>query len=296
MIIAVTGTNGKTTTTSMAGRALKYAGCKTIIFGNIGTPVCDFIDKSDDETFAVMEVSSYQLEYTKKFAPHIAAVLNITPDHLQRHKTMENYSDTKSKIFINQKKDDFCIFNKDDKLCLKISEKCTSRKRFFSVKENRKKINLKIPGLHNMENALALLEMLLAAGLPEKIILKSLSDFSGVEHRLEFVRELGGVKYINDSKGTNVSSTEVAIKSFSQPIVLILGGRDKGSPYTPLIPLIKKNVKKIIAIGEAKEKIFSDLKGSTDIILLDNMEEAVKKANEVAVRGDIIMLSRVCFV
>lgn len=294
MIIAITGTNGKTTTTSMAGEALKCAGCKTVVCGNIGAPVCDFIERTNSETYAVMEVSSYQLEYTKRFAPHISAILNITPDHLQRHKTLENYADVKSKIFINQKKYDFCIFNKDDELCLKISEKCVSQKRFFSAKENKKKINLKIPGLHNIENALASIEMLTAAGLSEKSIIKSLSVFKGVEHRLEFVRVLGGVNYINDSKSTNVSSTFVAIKSFSQPIILILGGRDKGSPYIPLIPVIKNNVKKIIALGEAKEKIFSQLKGSTDIIICDNIEKAVKKASEVAISGDIVMLSPAC--
>ncbi|MFA5780192.1 MAG: UDP-N-acetylmuramoyl-L-alanine--D-glutamate ligase [Elusimicrobiota bacterium] len=294
MIIAITGTNGKTTTTLMVGEALSDAGCKNIVCGNIGAPACDFVEKADGKTYVVMEISSYQLEYTKNFAPHISAVLNVTPDHLHRHKTMENYADMKSKIFTNQKKNDFCILNKDDELCLKLSQKCSSKIRFFSAKENKKALNLKIPGGHNVENALASIEMLTAAGLSKKTILKSLSDFKGVEHRLEFVRELGGVKYINDSKSTNVSSTFVAIKSFSQPIILILGGLDKGSPYTPLIPLIKNNVKKIIAIGEAKKKIFTQLKGATDIILLDNVEAAVKKASEFAASGDIVMLSPAC--
>jgi len=294
VIIAITGTNGKTTTTSMVGEALKDAGCKNIICGNIGAPVCDFIEKSDAQTYIVMEVSSYQLEYTENFSPHIAAVLNVTPDHLRRHKTMENYADVKSKIFINQKKNDFCIFNKEDDLCLKLSQKCNSKIRFFSAKENKRILNLKIPGVHNVENALASIEMLSAAGLSEKTILRSLSDFKGVEHRLEFVRALGGVRYINDSKSTNVSSTEVAVKSFSQPIILILGGRDKGSSYTPLIPLIKNNVKKIIAVGEAKKKIFTQLKNATDVILFDNLKTAVKKASEFAVSGDIVMLSPAC--
>ncbi|MDO8735001.1 MAG: UDP-N-acetylmuramoyl-L-alanine--D-glutamate ligase [Elusimicrobiota bacterium] len=320
MIIAITGTNGKTTTTSMVGEALSDAGCKNIVCGNIGVPVCDFIEKSAAQTYIVMEVSSYQLEYTKKFAPHIAAILNITPDHLHRHKTMKNYADIKSNIFAHQKKNDFCILNKEDELCLKLSRKCSSKIRFFSAKENKgyspcviiarsemktsfhfprsldnkKTLNLKIPGIHNIENALASIEILTAAGLSEKTIFKSLSDFKGVEHRLEFVREFGGVRYINDSKSTNVSSTLVAIKSFSQPIILILGGRDKGSPYTPLIPFIKNNVKKIIAIGESKKKIFTQLKDATDIILLDNVEAAVKKAMEFAASGDIVLLSPAC--
>ena len=250
-----------------------------------------------------MEVSSYQLEYTKKFAPHIAAILNITPDHLERHKTIGNYAALKSKIFINQKKNDFCILNKDDELCLKLSRKCSSKIRFFSAKENKKfspeanqpqAENLKIPGVHNIENALASIEMLTCAGISEKTILRSVSAFKGVEHRLEFVREINSVRYINDSKGTNVSSTLVALKSFNQPIILILGGRDKGFPYTSLIPLIKNNVKKIIAIGESKKKIFTQLKNAADIILLDNVETAVKKASEIAVSGDIVMLSPAC--
>ncbi|MFH1540518.1 MAG: UDP-N-acetylmuramoyl-L-alanine--D-glutamate ligase [Elusimicrobiota bacterium] len=298
-IIAVTGTNGKTTTVSMIGRVLDFLNCKNIVCGNIGNCVCGFIEKSDDETYICMEVSSYQLEYTKKFSPHISAILNITPDHLHRHKTMENYINAKSKIFINQKKNDFCILNKDDQLCLELSKKCNSKIKFFSAEEylstqNKEMLNLKIPGLHNIENALASIKILTACGLSKKNITKSLSNFEGVEHRLEFVRIFNAVKYINDSKSTNVSSTEVAIKSFNQPIILILGGQDKGSPYTPLIPLIKKNVKKIIAIGEAKKKIYTQLKKSTDIILLNNIEEAVIKASKIAAKNDIVVLSPAC--
>lgn len=294
IIIAVTGTNGKTTTVSMLEHILKSLGEKTILCGNIGTPACGFIEKSDKNTNIVMEVSSYQLECTEKFAPHISAILNITPDHLERHKTMDNYAGIKSKIFLNQNKDDFCIFNKEDAFCSGLSQKCLSQKRFFSLKENKNKLNLKIPGGHNMENALASIEIMRAAGRTGDEVLKALSVFGGVAHRLEFVREINGVKYINDSKGTNVSSTEMAIKSFDRPVILILGGRDKGAPYKPLIPLLKKNVKKIIAIGEAKEKIFSELKDSADIIIMDDIAQAVKKANEIAVPGDIVLLSPAC--
>lgn len=294
MIIAVTGTNGKTTAVSMLAHILKNVGEKTVLCGNIGAPVCDFIGKSDKNTNIVMEVSSYQLECTEKFAPRISAILNITPDHLERHKTMENYADIKSKIFLNQSNDDFCIFNKEDMFCSVLSEKCRSQKRFFSLKENQEKLNLKIPGSHNIENALASIEIMRAAGKTGSEVLKALSGFGGVAHRLEFVREINGVNYINDSKGTNVSSTEMAIKSFDRPVILILGGRDKGAPYKPLIPLIKKNVRKIIAVGESKEKIFSELKNSADIILMDDIARAVKKANEIAVPGDIVLLSPAC--
>ena len=187
-----------------------------------------------------------------------------------------------------------CIFNKEDENCLKLSKQCKSQIKFFSVKENKEKLVLKIPGRHNIENALASLTMLKSAGIEEKKIVEVLSEFAGVEHRIEFVRELNGVKYINDSKGTNVSSTEVALKSFNQPIILIMGGRDKGSPYKPLIQFVKGKVKKIIAIGESKEKIFTELKDSVEIILLDNIAQAVKKANEIALSGDIVLFSPAC--
>jgi len=294
MIIAITGTNGKTTTVSMVGEMLKKEGKKVIICGNIGNPVCDYINTSDKDTYVVMEVSSYQLEYTNEFKPHISAILNITPDHMERHKTMDAYADAKSKIFTNQNKEDLCIFNKEDENCLKLSKQCKSQIKFFSVKENKEKLVLKIPGRHNIENALASLTMLKSAGIEEKKIVEVLSEFAGVEHRIEFVRELNGVKYINDSKGTNVSSTEVALKSFNQPIILIMGGRDKGSPYKPLIQFVKGKVKKIIAIGESKEKIFTELKDSVEIILLDNIAQAVKKANEIALSGDIVLFSPAC--
>ncbi|OGS44479.1 MAG: UDP-N-acetylmuramoylalanine--D-glutamate ligase [Elusimicrobia bacterium RIFOXYD2_FULL_34_15] len=294
MIIAITGTNGKTTTTSMVGDVLKKIGKKVVVCGNIGEPVCDCINRSDKDTYVVMEVSSYQLEYTVKYAPHISAILNITPDHLERHKTMKNYADVKAKIFKNQSKKDFCIFNKEDEFCLDLSKKCKSNVKFFSIKGNKKQLNLKIPGMHNIENALAAFEILKSAGIKESKIINILNEFKGVEHRIEFVKELNGVKYINDSKGTNVSSTEVALKSFDRPIILIMGGRDKGSPYTPLISLIKEKVKKIIAIGESKKKIYSELKDSTEIILLDNIDQAVKKAKEISLHGDIVLLSPAC--
>ncbi|MEW6556982.1 MAG: UDP-N-acetylmuramoyl-L-alanine--D-glutamate ligase [Elusimicrobiota bacterium] len=300
MLIAITGTNGKTTTTAMVGEVLKTVFPQTIVCGNIGLPVCDFIDQSDAKTYIVMEVSSYQLENSSTFAPHIAAVLNITPDHLERHKTMQNYANIKSKIFVNQNKNDFCIFNKDDEFCVQLSSRAASHIRFFSQQTNTRQLNLKIPGSHNIENALATIEILKAAGIEEDKTVNYLSEFDGVEHRLEFVKEINGVKYINDSKATNVASTEVAIKSFNEPIILILGGRDKGSSYTPLIPLIKKNVKQIFAIGEAKEKISSQLKGekeggcSAEIILLDNIENAVIESYKIATAGDIVLLSPAC--
>ncbi len=294
MIIAITGTNGKTTTTSMAGEILKAAGKKCFVCGNIGAPVMDFAAASDSDTYVVMEASSYQLDYTRDFAPHISAILNITPDHLKRHKTMENYAAIKSRVFANQRAGDFCVLNADDKLCRKAAANCPCEIRYFSAENSPIKLELKIPGRHNIENALAAYEISYAAGIGPSTIKKALAEFEGVEHRIEFVRELDGVKYINDSKGTNVSSTEMAIKSFEGRIILILGGRDKGSPYSPLIPLIKKNVKKIIAIGEARDKIYAELNDAADIIILDDIAQAVSNARDIAVPGDIVLLSPAC--
>ncbi len=294
MIIAITGTNGKTTVTSMVAEALAKNGKKTIVCGNIGNPACDFIKQSDKNTYVVMEVSSYQLEYTVDFAPHISAILNITPDHLERHKSMENYIFSKSKIFSNQKKKDFCVLNFDDPLCRELAAKVPADIKYFSVCKNKCKPVLKIPGEHNIANALAALEILKCAGMEETEMLKSLSEFAGVEHRIEFVRNICGITYINDSKATNVSSTEVALKSFSCSVILILGGRDKGFPYTPLIPLIMNNVKMIIAIGEAKGKIYKELSGTGKILLAENLKQAVLKAKEIAVSGDTVLLSPAC--
>ncbi|OGS20453.1 MAG: UDP-N-acetylmuramoylalanine--D-glutamate ligase [Elusimicrobia bacterium RIFOXYA2_FULL_39_19] len=317
VLIAITGTNGKTTTTTLVGEIFKNAGFKTVVAGNIGTPLIDFADKIDSKTAVVLEVSSYQLEDIEHFKPDISCILNITPDHLEHHKTMANYIKAKAKIFSNQDKNDCCILNYDDKYCRKLKNTCKASAVYFSLKKKTsngiycdrktntvyvnafsKKISfpvtLKIPGRHNIENALAALACGLGAGLKPGNIIKTLESFEGVEHRIEFVRDLNGVRYINDSKSTNVDSTYVALESFEKNIILIMGGRHKGAPYTPLKKLVKTKVKKLLLIGEAIKAIKKDLSGTADIIVSGDMGSALKYSKANAVKGDVVLLSPGC--
>ena len=229
---------------------------------------------------------------------------------------MENYALAKAKIFSRQSKDDTCILNYDDPVCRKLAKSCPGRIIFFSRKKiaaggvyfNRGRIivqlpfaqytlpaQLKIPGMHNIENAMAAVAMAAAAGISEKVIKKTLAEFTGVEHRMEFVAGINGVRYINDSKGTNVDSTVVALRSFSgRGIWLILGGRDKGAPYKPLEPLVKKNVRGILLIGEAANKIRKELSGAAAFYFTGTLETAVKLASSLAKPGEIVLLSPAC--
>lgn len=319
-IIAVTGTNGKTTTTTLIGKICSSHFEHVFVGGNIGIPIIEYYDKITPESILVVEVSSYQLEDIIDFKPHISCLLNITPDHLDHHGSMENYISSKLKIFLNQTAEDYAVLNYDDKTVYRTNLKSFLSKKVYFSKETRlvegcywleksKKIifvnsnfdeitlslQINLPGSHNVENVLASVTSALLLGIPKEKIEKTVSEFNGVEHRLEFVRLLDGVTYINDSKATNVESTIVALKSFSQPIHLILGGRDKGFPYTPLIPLINSKVKTIFLIGEAEEKIFSQLKGvNAKIYRCHTLEQAVMKSKSVAKKGEIVLLSPAC--
>ena len=319
-IIAITGTNGKTTTTTLVGKILSSFYSDVVVAGNIGVPLIKFIDEIKKDTIIVLEVSSYQLEDIKEFKPHIGCILNITEDHLEHHLNMENYILAKSKIFLNQTKEDFAILKYDDEYIKKIDKKnIKSSIIYFSSKTELKEgiwwdkkynkfflkhkkfpeveldINPKIPGEHNIENILVSTLCGLLLNVPKRNIEKVVAEFPGVEHRLEFVRELDGIVFINDSKSTNVDSTLVALKSFSSPIHLILGGRDKGAPYSPLIPLIKQKVKTILLIGEATEIIYSQLKDvGVEIYKCGILEKAVLQARKVAKKGDIVLLSPAC--
>ncbi len=318
LIIAITGTNGKTTTTALTGKIVSSFK-KTVVCGNIGTPLINFIDFIEDDTIIVCEVSSYQLEDIIEFKPHIGCILNITEDHLEHHKSMQNYINAKFNMFKNQTSNDYAILNYNDKSIMSSHNLIkSSKKLFFSKQENlsygcwlnkekmevnfifgninkKIKINTTLPGEHNLENIIASVCCSVLVGVPDENIQKTISEFKGVEHRLEFVRELDGVIYINDSKSTNVDSTYVAIKSFSGNIHLILGGRDKGAPYTPLIPLIKEKVKSLLLIGEATEIIYNQLKSiSVAIYKCGTLENAVKKAKTLAQKGDIVLLSPAC--
>ncbi len=316
LTVAITGTNGKSTTTALVGEIFRSAGEKTVVAGNIGYPLSQAVPEIDAKTIVVLEVSSYQLELVDRFHPQIAVILNITPDHLERHESMKNYSQTKARIYENQTKKDYAVFNADDKYCRELARDCPSQVIFFSRQKklddgvffDGKNISiqlsnqptsqlsptLKIPGPHNIENVLSATAISIAAGLSPEIIVKGLNSFKGLEHRLEFVREINRVKFINDSKGTNPDSVLVALKSFSSPIILIMGGRDKGSPYTPLVPLIKEKVRAILLIGEAEENIARELAGTTKIISCGTLDKAVNKAYALASPGEIVLLSPAC--
>lgn len=312
-IIAVTGTNGKTTTTTLIYKIIKKQYPNTVVAGNIGYPITSITNKVNNNTILVLELSSYQLEDSPNFKPTISVSLNITPDHLKHHKTMKNYIKAKDNVFINQTNKNFAIYNGLDKYIKKEISKTKAKKFVFNalsknsinykdgkiyIKDNNKKIefdvNIKIPGKHNIDNILAAIMAAYLSKVKIENIQKVINSFKGVEHRIEFVKEIKGVKYYNDSKGTNVDSTKVALESFDKDIQLILGGQDKGSPYKPIYNLIKKKVKNIFLIGEATSIIKKQLKGSVSMIECNTLKNAIKKIYSVAQKGDIVLFSPAC--
>jgi len=311
-IIAITGTNGKTTTTDLTGKIIKAAFKDSIVTGNIGFPLSDKALQTSKNTVITMELSSYQLEDTPKFRPDISVLLNITPDHLEHHKTMLNYIRAKENVFINQSPKNFAIINYDDKICRRIAPKTKAKKIFFGKaplkngifysggdiviridKEIKIHPKVNIPGMHNVENILAATAAAYCAGVRPKTIEKVISSYKGVEHRIEFVRTVNGADYYNDSKSTNVDSTRVALEAFEKNILLIMGGLDKGAPYTPLKKLIKDRVKAIYLIGEASPKIKKDLPDA-NYINCGDMQAAVRRIRSDAVCGDVVLLSPAC--
>ena len=313
-IIAVTGTNGKTTTTTLIYEIIKKGYKNTFVAGNIGFPISEVVTKLNSKSVLVLELSSYQLEDSPYFKPTVSVSMNITPDHLKHHHTMANYVKAKANIFINQNKKDYAIYNYNDKYLRKAVTKTKANKFEFNynktknciyykdgtiyLKKNNKTIKLNpkinIPGKHNIDNILAAVAASYIAGTKAAIIEKVISNFKGVEHRIEFVKEINGVKYYNDSKGTNVDSTKVALESFDKNIQLILGGQDKGSPYKPVFNLIKKKVKNIFLIGEATNIIKKQLKGSAKMTECETLSNAIKKIHSVAEKGDIVLFSPAC--
>ncbi len=293
--IAVSGTNGKTTTTALIGHILKKAGKPTVIGGNIGVPLSALAEQVTEKTFLVLEVSSYQLEAQETFHPHVGLVLNVTPDHLARHKTMANYARMKGRLFMNCTRQDAAILNKEDPWCRKIGRGCKAKVIWFpQPKILSLAKHIQLPGEHNLQNAMAAVLAAKAAGIKESDLKKGLKTFPGVPHRIQFIREVRGVRYINDSKGTNVDSTLVALKAATRPTLLILGGEHKGSPYTPLIPLIRKKVFEILTIGEAAPIVAKDLKGPVPIISCGDMKGAVRYASQNAQKGMDVLLSPAC--
>lgn len=318
VLIAVTGTNGKTTTTALIGEILKTAGKPTLVAGNIGTALSDCVESGVAEGFAVVEVSSFQSEGFLNFCPHIGVLLNLSPDHMDRYDSAEAYYAAKRKTFENQRSEDFLVYNADDPAVNKLIEGLRSRKIPFSltseieygayvsnhqivcVLDQGKEViigtdDIGIRGKHNLANALAATLAARLAGIDAKAIRDALMQFKGVEHRLEFVREINGVKFYNDSKATNVDSTFFALDSFKQEkIILIAGGKHKGAPYTPLSDLIRQKVKTLVLIGEAATLIENDLGKLTKTIRAQSLQEAVQRAFKESANGDVVLLSPAC--
>ncbi len=322
-IVAVTGSNGKTTTTSLIGEIFKTSGKKYEVGGNIGTAFSAIVANMSEDTTAILEVSSFQLDYTEKFRPNISVILNITVDHMDRYdNSMEKYSASKARIFMNQSANDILIYNQDDEYVKRIVNNakcklvpfsvfkeldegaCLYKKsdgfQFIVIKNNNESINLipirdiSIKGVHNVYNSMAAALVASASGISNDVIADTLKNFKGVEHRLEFVREKNGVKYINDSKATNVDSVWYALNAIDNPVVLLLGGRDKGNDYSKLLKPVQEKVKSVIAIGESADKVNSEFREYTEIKIALSMTEAVKKAFEISVDGDVVLLSPAC--
>jgi UDP-N-acetylmuramoylalanine--D-glutamate ligase len=318
-IVAITGSNGKTTTTTLLGKIFGDAGISTLVGGNIGLPVIDLVAKSTPETTSVLEVSSFQLETVEEFHAHIAVVLNITPDHLDRHGSFENYAAAKTRITERQDANDFLVLNAEDKAAQMVALKTKAQIYWFSgrrpikqgafvygesivfvTREGAKsepvmpvsEIHLK--GSHNVENVLAAVCAARLAGISAETIRSAVADFKAVEHRLELVKRVNGVEFYNDSKATNVDAAMKAVASFGGGIHLILGGKDKDSDYSLMAELLKERVKAVYTIGTAAEKIERQLHGVVKMVQAETMQTAVSEAAKAAVSGDVVLLSPAC--
>lgn len=318
--IGITGTNGKTTTTSLVGEMFKKANKDTYIVGNIGNPVIDTVDLTNENSYLVTELSSFQLESIEDFKPKVSTIINITEDHLNRHHTMENYINAKARVFKNQDKADFTILNYDDSIVRDLGKNSNGNVLYFSIKEEVKqgayldknnnivikvdgkelvlmnKSELSLPGNHNLENAMSAILMAYVLNIDTDVIIDTLRTFKGVEHRLEFVTNKDGIMFVNDSKGTNPDSTIKAITSYEKPIVLIAGGYEKQSDFTEMIKYATKNVKALVLLGQTADKIATTAKehGIDNISKVEDMQAAVKKAYEIAESGDVVLLSPAC--
>jgi UDP-N-acetylmuramoylalanine--D-glutamate ligase len=317
----IVGTNGKTTTTSLLGRMFADAKHPAAVAGNIGTAFSQVVGEMTREMTAILEISSFQLDHIETFRPRVASILNITPDHLDRYDhSFEKYIASKCRVFENQRTGDTLIYNYDDETTRTNVERracgeitllpfsqvstlpqgaflegqaitvCLSGKKAEIVETSA----ITLRGAHNVYNAMAATLAAKAMGIPTASLRATLKNFKGVEHRLEFVRELHGVTYVNDSKGTNVDSVWFALQSFVQPIVVILGGRDKGNDYSRLYDLAKRNVRAVVAIGESAQKVKSSFELLVPVTLCSSMEDAVRAGQRLARQGDVVLLSPAC--
>ena len=318
-VLAVTGTNGKTTTTSLLGAIMQAYHPEVYIVGNIGNPYTEAAPKMTDDAVTVAEISSFQLETIEKFAPKVSAILNITPDHLNRHHTMEEYIRVKELITKNQTESDTCVLNYEDEILREFGKTLHTKVIYFSslhklekgmylddgeicyrdengVQKLCRTTELNLPGRHNHENVMAAAAMALAYGVPLEVIRKVVCAFKAVEHRIEFVTEKNGVVYYNDSKGTNPDAAIKGIQAMDRPTLLIGGGYDKGSSYSEWIQAFDGKVKYLVLIGQTREKIAAEAKalGFTDIVFADSLAEAVQFCADHAKKGDAVLLSPAC--
>ena len=320
-IVAITGSNGKTTTTTLTGEIMVAAGFPTLVGGNIGTPAISLAERAKSETVIVLEISSFQLETVQTFRPKVAVVLNITPDHLDRHRTFEIYTDAKARIFENQHGSDFAVLNADDPTCVTLASRTRSKVFWFSRQKEVQQgawvrdgnivfrdgssqteimqvSEIPLKGAHNLENVLAAVCAAALMGCAPSKIRQAVQNFKAVEHRLEYTATINGVDYYNDSKATNVDATIKALESFPANIHLILGGKDKGSDYTVLNDLLRQRVKRVYTIGAAAAKIESQIvsskNGGPEVVHAETLDNAIRKAHTAAQPGDVVVLAPAC--
>ena len=317
--VAITGTNGKTTTTTLTGEIFKNSGRRTYTVGNIGDPISNYVMDARPEDVFVTEISAFQLETINKFRPVASAILNLSPDHMDRYGTMENYIAAKARIFENQRGEDFLVLNADDEQVCELGRQAQCRKYYFSldkkvaqgayamdggifINDNESVIpicrveEMGIKGPHNVQNALAATVLAYFMGVDVVSIAETLKSFGGVEHRQEFVASIDGVDYINDSKGTNTNAAIVALNAMTKPVILIAGGYDKKEDYSDFIEVVKQKVKRMILVGATAPQIeeTAQNQGYYNTVRVGDYDEAVKVASECAVKGDVVLLSPAC--
>jgi UDP-N-acetylmuramoylalanine--D-glutamate ligase len=329
-MIGITGSNGKTTTTTLVGELMRAAGAEVLVGGNIGTPLSSLVEKSTDSSWTVAELSSFQLETVESLKVDVAVVTNITPDHLDRHPSFDSYVEAKHRIFLNQSPSDWAVLNGADGGVARMvaalgvpstvayfdsrGESVAGEQAAIYVRDGAirtmmlpgergeaeviKLAEIPLPGMHNVENIMAALGATFCAMGTRSSDLPALTEaikrFKGVEHRIEYVAEIGGVKFYNDSKATNVDSTVKALEAFERNVIVILGGKDKGSDYAALAPLVRERVKQVVLIGAASDKIAEQLKGLRPITRARSMDEAVLVSMEAAAAGDTVLLAPAC--
>lgn len=315
--IAITGTNGKTTVTTLVGEILRASGRKAFVGGNIGDPLIGYVDGPQEEEFAVLEVSSFQLQWIERFRPKVAVLLNVTCDHIDYHGSFVAYREAKERIFENQGPGDLAVLNADEPWSNPLARRLRSKARFFSSKaevsdgmysrgneiilrengEDRERYPagmIRVPGTHNVENVMASILACRACGCPRERIIEAIGAFRGVSHRIEFAGEKNGVAFYDDSKGTNVDAVARALETFTRPVILLLGGRDKGADFNSLAEGIRGGVKEMILFGEARETIRRMIGGIVRTRLAPTLREAVEQAWADASAGDVVLLSPGC--